>query len=134
MVKIENVAKDYLEGNIELTTESGIEFSVDMDLEDLNDLSFIMAKQAAGKFDDAKANLKEQQDILKRILKKSYPSFNDKQINRIVFEHGNELLLEIQLTSGLRDRKSWEALKAKKQMELDKLTKDEPERTQSTKE
>jgi hypothetical protein len=127
MVKIENVANNYLEGKLEIvlpkdeTRKEELEFSIDMDLNDLNEFAFLLAKSASGDLEEGKNALEEQQKILRRVLQKSYPSFDEKTIRSIIIQHGNELLLEIYLTTGLRDRKAWNALLEKRDSELKKF-------------
>jgi len=62
-----------------------------------------------------------QNDIMKKILTRSYPAFNKEHIESIIMSYGNEILIELYMFWGLINKDAYEALKKKQQEEIKKL-------------
>lgn len=64
----------------------------------------------------------EQNNIIKSVIKKSYPEFQDEQISAIMLRYDSELLAEIYMAFGWIDKAAMKAMEKKRDEEIKKLS------------
>lgn len=123
-MRIENAAKEYIDGKIQIVLEKNKERKDDLEFELLVPLLLkvkletvqyeIQDKNSKKKTEDV---LTEQMDVLRLILEKSYPTMTKEWSENVLMKYGHELLLELFFVWGWRDREAYQAMvEAKKKM------------------
>ncbi len=77
----------------------------------------------------SRATLDEQNRIIKDILRESYETFSDNDIENICNKYSEELVMELYLCYGWINKKAYEALKKEQESDIKKLEKGEEKQT-----
>ena len=126
MARIENVLKEYTEGKFDIIVppaphrQHPLEFSLRIEVEDQDELLWLRTQSSQGST-SSKESIDGQTKVLRRIIGKSYPEFNEDQINKILSKEKNAILLEVQFATQIVDKEVYDALQAQKKRELEKF-------------
>lgn len=125
MARIEDIATEFSSGEIKIELEhkvkkgEKIEWVLKPLVKHKTKLMFINRKLE--KDDIEERTLDDQYNILKDVIKTSYPQFTTEQIDNIIIKYGDELLLELYFAWNWKSREAFDAIKKKQQMLIEEM-------------
>lgn len=127
MVKIENIAKEFLGDKVIISLpprdEYAEEWELELILEEGDKLDLIDAiRRMETEPEKGKEILKDQDDVVRRIIERSYKdTLTEQQITSLLLNRSIEIILELSFKFGVRDRKAYDALLTKRNEEIKNL-------------
>lgn len=125
MARIEDIATEFSSGEIKIELEhkvkkgEKIEWVLKPLVKHKTKLMFVNRKLE--KDDIEERTLDDQYNILKDVIKTSYPQFTTEQIDNIIIKYGDELLLELYFAWNWKSREAFDAIKKKQQMLIEEM-------------